>query len=130
MSDFPCLIEMGIEKDAIRDINKFTLRQEGKEDILKIYFKRKPGSLLASSRKFRIGRAEHTVRVKDNPQGYVEAAPMSPFLMKAVDELNCLVKQEHNRELTKQRLIEDIEHLEKVMSNKLAELRQDLEALD
>lgn len=130
MSDNPCLEEMGIDKDAIRDIYKFSLRQEGNEDILKIYFRRKPGSLLASSRKFRFGRADHTVRVKDDPMGYQEYSEISPFVRKAVDELNRLVKEEKSRELNKQRLLEDIDHLEKVMHNKLTELRKDLERLD
>lgn len=130
MSDFPCLQEMGIEKAQLNDIHKYSLRQEGNEDILKVYFRRKPGSMFATSRKFRFGRADKTVRVKDAPLGYKEYLEMSPFLMKTLDELQKLVDQEQDRELTKQRLLQDIDHLEKVLHNKLSELRRDLELLD
>jgi cell division protein ZapA (FtsZ GTPase activity inhibitor) len=54
---------------------------------------------------------------------------MSAFLMKAVDELHDLVQHEHQVQDVKERLLNDIEHLEKVVMNKLKEMRRDIEQI-
>ncbi len=129
MSQYPSLEEMGIHDDCVKDIYKYSLRQEGRDDVLKVYFKRKKGSLLPKSKKFKFGRAAHTVRVDSSHDKYQEVSEMSPFLMKAVDELHQLVKHEHDITDLKQRLLTDIDHLEKVMANKLEDLRDDIQRL-
>lgn len=48
---YETLHELGITD--LDQIEKYTLRQEGDEDILKIYFKRKKGELFSHSLKFR-----------------------------------------------------------------------------
>ncbi len=127
MAQYPTLSEMGIQ--TLDDIYKYTLRREGDQDVLKIYFKREKGSLLSRSKKFKFGRSTRTVRVDSSQHKYEDVSEMSPFLMKAIDELHQLVQKEHEREITKDRLLEDLDHLEKVMQNKLDELRRDLKQL-
>ncbi len=129
MSDYPTLSEMGIADDSIEDIYKYSLRQEGQEDVLKVYFKRNKGSFLPKSKKFKFGRAAHTVRVDSSHDKYQEISEMSPFLMKAIDELHKLVQHEHEITDLKARLLTDIDHLEKVMANKIRDLRDDIEKL-
>ena len=56
MSQHTTLTEMGIT--SFESISKYTLRQEGDFDILKIYYKREKGSFLPRSKKFRF-RSRH-----------------------------------------------------------------------
>ena len=128
MNHYPTLTEMGIT--SISDIVKYTLRQEGEEDVLKIYFRREKGSLLPKSKKFTFGRHIKTVRVDSSRDKYQEVSEMSPYLLKAIDELHDLVTHEHEVEDLRTRLLEDVEHLEKVMLSKLADLRRDIEKIN
>ena len=50
MTKYPKLTEMGIT--SFDSIKKYTLRQEGEFDILKVYYKREKGSFLPRSKKF------------------------------------------------------------------------------
>jgi glutamine synthetase type III len=127
MSNYPTLIEMGVQ--SIDDIYKYSLRQEGNNDVLKIYFRRTKGSLLPKSKKFKFGRSVKTHRVDSSTDKYREVSEMSAFLMKAVDELHKLVQHEHQVQDVKERLLNDIEHLEKVVMNKLKEMRRDIEQI-
>ena len=128
MSNYPTLTEMGVQ--SIEDIYKYSLRQEGENDVLKIYFRREKGSLLPKSKKFKFGRSHKTVRVDSSHDKYQEITEMSSFLMKAVDELHELVQHEHDVQNIKERLHSDIDHLEKVIQSKLAEIRRDIEKIN
>jgi hypothetical protein len=127
MSNYPTLTEMGVQ--SIEDIVKYSLRQEGDNDVLKIYFRREKGSLLPKSKKFKFGRSHKTVRVDSSHDKYHEITEMSAFLMKAVDELHELVKHEHEVMDIKAKLHDDIDHLEKVIMSKLSEIRRDIEKI-
>ncbi|MFT5721985.1 MAG: hypothetical protein ACI9W6_002303 [Motiliproteus sp.] len=127
MSNYPALTEMGVQ--SVGDIVKYSLRQEGEGDVLKVYYRREKGSLLPRSKKFNFGRSYKTVRVDSSQDKYQEITEMSAFLMKAVDELHELVKHEHEVVDIKAKLCGDIDHLEKVVSSKLKEMRRDIEKL-
>lgn len=127
MSSYPTLTEMGIP--SVDEIYKYSLRQEGDVDVLKIYFRREKGSLLPRSKKFKFGRSHKTVRVDSSHDKYQEISEMSAFLMKAIDELHELVQHEHEVQDIRERLHADIDHLEKVVNNKLAEIRRDIDKI-
>lgn len=127
MSNYPTLTEMGIQ--AFEDIVKYSLRQEGESDVLKVYFRREKGSLLPRSKKFKFGRSHKTVRVDSSQDKYQEITEMSAFLMKAVDELHDLVKHEHDVIDIKAKLRDDIDHLEKVVMSKLKDIRRDIDKI-
>ncbi|MEH6473930.1 MAG: DUF3461 family protein [Halopseudomonas sp.] len=127
MSNYPTLTEMGVQ--SVEDIVKYSLRQEGETDVLKVYFRREKGSLLPKSKKFKFGRSHKTVRVDSSHDKYHELTEMSAFLMKAVDELHELVQHEHDVHNIKERLRDDIDHLEKVVMSKLNDIRRDIEKI-
>ncbi|HEY5718253.1 MAG TPA: DUF3461 family protein [Motiliproteus sp.] len=127
MDPYPTLNEMGITTYA--DIVKYSLRQEGQQDVLKIYFRREKGSLLPKSKKFKFGRHVKTIRVDSSREKYEEVSETSPFLLKAIDELHTLVKHEHEMEDIRAKLLDDVEHLERVLKNKLAEIRRDIDRI-
>ncbi|HCH33440.1 MAG TPA: DUF3461 domain-containing protein [Oceanospirillaceae bacterium] len=127
MSQHPTLTEMGIT--SFEAINKYTLRQEGDFDILKIYYKREKGSFLPRSKKFRFGRATRTVMVDSGRQQWQEVSEISPFLLRALTELNKLAREEKKAIDSKETIEQDLVHLERIMTEKLAEIRAKLEQL-
>jgi hypothetical protein len=89
---FPALAEMGIKR--FHEISHYSLRQDGaQKDVLRVNYKRAKGSWLPYSRKYQFGRAIKTV-VADGGTGRLESShEISPFLLKAVVELEKLVEQ-------------------------------------
>tara|TARA_B110000902_G_scaffold164772_1_gene188230 strand:- start:168 stop:554 length:387 start_codon:yes stop_codon:yes gene_type:complete len=118
---YTSLKEMGVTSFDL--INKYTLRQEGDFDILKIYYKREKGSFLPRSKKFRFGRATRTVMVDSGRQQWQEVTEISPFLLKVLTELNKLANEEKKTMDSKEEIIDSIVHLERIMTEKLSEIR-------
>lgn len=127
MSNQSALKEMGVINP--KEITNYSLRQEGRGDVLKIYYKRKKGSFLPSSRKYKFGRSSRMVVADSGKQEYKDIYEISPFLRKAVAELDAIVKLKEDVTDSKKRIIEEMEHLEKTVANKLRELRKQLEKL-
>ncbi|WP_428622791.1 DUF3461 family protein [Sedimenticola sp.] len=125
---YETLKELGVTD--LDQIERYTLRQEGDEDILKIYFKRKKGELFAHSMKFRHGRAKKMVQIDSGTHKYKEVSEISPTMQKLANELDRVVQHEENVADFKKRILNDIEHLEKVIQRKLDQLRADIETLD
>ncbi len=76
---YKTLNEMGVTD--IHQIEKYSLRQEGDEDILKIYFKRKKGALFHSSIKFRHGRSKKMLPTERNRNEFKEISEISPTMI-------------------------------------------------
>jgi hypothetical protein len=127
-SMYETLQELGVTD--LDQIERYTLRQEGDEDILKIYFKRKKGELFAHSMKFRHGRAKKMVQVDSGTHKYKEVSEISPTMQKLAGELDQLVKREESVADFKRRILGDIDHLERVMQRKLEQIRAEIEALE
>ena len=127
MSQHTTLMEMGIT--SFESISKYTLRQEGDFDILKIYYKREKGSFLPRSKKFRFGRATRTVMVDSGRQQWQEVSEISPFLLRGLTELNKLAHEEKKVVDSKEAITENLIHLERIMTEKLAEIRAQLDRL-
>jgi len=125
---YESLNELGVTD--IERIEKYTLRQEGDEDILKIYFKRKKGDIFSHSIKFRHGRAKKMVMIDSGRQEYKEVSEISPTMQKLTQELDRAVNQEENRLEFKERILADIDHLEKVIQRKLLQLRDDIDKFE
>ncbi|MEJ1379874.1 MAG: DUF3461 family protein [Candidatus Sedimenticola sp. (ex Thyasira tokunagai)] len=125
---YKTLEEMGVHD--IHQIEKYILRQEGDEDILKIYFKRKRGSLFPTSMKFRHGRSKKMVPTERNRNEFKEISEISPTMIKAAQELEQIVDHEESIEDFKKRILSDIDHLENVVQRKLDQLRSDVDQLE
>lgn len=125
---YETLRELGVTD--LDQIERYTLRQEGDEDILKIYFKRKKGDLFAHSVKFRHGRAKKMVQVDSGTHKYKEVSEISPTMQKLARELDQVVNHDESVADFKKRILGDIDHLEKVIQRKLDQLRADIDTLD
>ncbi len=124
---YDTLREMGITD--INLIERYVLRQEGDEDILKIYFRRRRGDLFSHSVKFRHGRATKMIPVNSGRGEYKEISEISPTMLKAARELDQIVNNEASINDIQRRILSDIDHLEKVVERKLEQLRADVRLL-
>lgn len=121
------LSAMGIKHPA--EIVRYKLRHEGDEDVLKIYYRRKKGSLFPASRKYKFGRSSRSIITDSGKPEYVETQDISPFLLEAVAELNKIVAPPEDPLDTKQEILSEIDRLEKSFSRKLDDLRSQIEKL-
>jgi len=87
---YPALEEMGITR--AHQISAYSLRQDGADkDVLKIRYKRAKGSLLPESRTYKFGRSLKTVIADGGTSRMEHTYEISPFLLKAIAELDSLV---------------------------------------
>lgn len=127
MALYPTLTEMGINNPE--DISRYSLQTVNNVDCLRIVYKRKKGSLLASSRKFRFGRSPKMV-VVDGGQNQTDIVhEISPFLAKATDELNRIVSQKHSVTEQKEIIAEELQRLEEEMASRIAYIKSMVEKL-
>lgn len=124
---FPTLTEMGI--DEPKDIERYTSRIEGDVDILKIYFHRHQGDWMAKSKKFKFKRMHKNMRVNEGRVPYIATTESSPYFLRAMAELDQLVSVEKTTQTRKAQLLDDIEHLEKVVARKIEDIRRQIDEL-
>ncbi|WCG83988.1 DUF3461 family protein [Pectobacterium sp. A5351] len=111
------------------DIDRYSLRQEANNDILKIYFRKDKGEFFAKSVKFKYPRQRKTIVADSSRQGYKEINEISPNLRYVIDELDKICQQEQVEVDLKRKILDDLRHLESVVSNKITEIEADLEKL-
>ena len=111
------------------DIDRYSLRQEASNDILKIYFRKDKGEFFAKSVKFKYPRQRKTIVSDQSAQGFREVQEISPNLRYVIDELDQICQQEQEDVDLKVKILDDLRHLELVVSNKISEIEADLEKL-
>ncbi len=125
---FPHLNGLGIQDPS--QIERYSLRQEAQKDVLKIYFKKQKGEFFAKSVKFKYPRQKKSVLVDSGSHQYKEITEINRNLTLIIDELNKITRPEAPQEIdVKQKVLNDLRHLEKVVASKIAEIEADLEKL-
>ncbi len=125
---YPNLTAIGIT-DVDR-IEKYTVRTEGKSDVLKIYYSRYKGDIFARSEKFKYPRQQKRVKVDSGTGTYNDTSEIASTLRYVIEELDQIAKREVLKEVDlKKKILSDLSHLEKVVSAKIAEIEADLERL-
>ncbi|MGR5065650.1 DUF3461 family protein [Photobacterium sp. DNB22_13_2] len=124
---YPNLTAIGIEKPET--IERYSLRQEAANDILKIYFAKQKGELFAKSVKFKFPRQRKTVMVNSGSREYKEVTEINRTLTFIIDELDRITNKKHSEVDIKKKILGDLRHLEQVVSHKIAEIEADLEKL-
>lgn len=110
------------------EIDRYSLRQEANNDILKIYFQKDKGEFFAKSVKFKYPRQRKTVVADGVGQGYKEVQKSARIYGIS---LMSLIK---SASVTAAKLIlsvrsDDLRHPESVVTNKISEIEADLEKL-
>lgn len=124
---YPNLTAIGIEKPET--IERYSLRQEAANDILKIYFAKQKGELFAKSVKFKFPRQRKSVMVNSGSREYKEVTEINRTLTFIIDELDRITNKKHSDVDIKKKILGDLRHLEQVVSHKIAEIEADLEKL-
>ncbi|GAB3533321.1 DUF3461 family protein [Photobacterium alginatilyticum] len=124
---YPNLTSIGIENPET--IERYSLRQEATNDILKVYFAKQKGELFAKSVKFKFPRQRKSVVVNSGNREYKEITEINRNLTFVIDELDQLTKRKHTDVDVKKKILKDLRHLEQVVTHKIAEIEADLEKL-
>jgi hypothetical protein len=113
-----------------KQIERYSIRQEAQKDVLKIYFRKQKGELFAKSVKFKYPRQVKKVLADDGSGQFRNITEINRNLTLVIDELNSITKPPKNEPVdAKQKILNDLRHLEKVVSSKIAEIEADLEKL-
>lgn len=88
------------------EIERYSYQTINNIDILRIVYKRKKGSLLPSSKRFRFNRIEDVVLTEGNPRGTQINYKASPTVRNAVTELEQVVNSRKDKR-TQLEIIED-----------------------
>lgn len=113
----------------IDNIEKYTVRTEGKADVLKIYYQRDKGDLFARSEKFKYPRQQKRVKVDSGQGTYADTTEIAPTLRYVIDELDQVARREVKELDVKKKILADLRHLEKVVASKIEEIEEDLKRL-
>lgn len=111
-------------------IDRYSLRQEAGNDILKIYFQREKGEFFAKSVKLKFPRQRKKIINEQNgASSFKDVFEISPNLRAIIDELDSICQPDQQEVELKNKILSDLRHLEQVVSNKISEIEADLEKL-
>ncbi|WP_019617106.1 DUF3461 family protein [Psychromonas ossibalaenae] len=111
------------------DIERYTLRQEAGNDILKIYFRKGSRDFFAKSVKFKFPRQLKKVSGDHDSPGFRNISEINSTLRPIIKELDILtVHVKHEKEI-KLQVLDDLKHLESVVTSKIKEIERKLEKL-
>jgi len=127
MANFPTLKEMGVSNPT--EISRYTLHQVGNVDHLSIVYNRKRNSLLPVTKRFKFGRSEKMVMVDSGTQKTETVHEISPFLTKAMAEMDTILKRKRSRKVLIKDIDDEIARIEEEMNAHIASLRSMLERL-
>ena len=124
---YPTLNEMGVSNPE--EIGRYTLHQVGNVDHLCIVYNRKKNSFLPVTKRFKFGRSEKLVMVDSGTQKTEVVHEISPFLTKAMAELDTILKRKRSRKVLLKDIEEEISRIEEEMHAHIASLRSMIERL-
>ncbi len=128
MDKYPTLTEMGITR--AHEIAHYSLYMDGRSrDILHVYYNREKGSFLAASRKYEFGRSAKGVNTNGPDHDVQEIFEISPFLLKAVAELDEIIGSREDRKDKISVLNDELDSLEKMMQTRIEEIRNNINNL-
>jgi hypothetical protein len=125
---YPALTEMGISNPE--DIERYSLQGVDHIDVLRIVYKRKKGSLLPISKKFRFGRSKKMIVTDSGTNSTQLIYEVSPFVIKATDELRLLLNTKKSRKDQKEIILDEIIRLEEETTARISYLKSLIEKLD
>lgn len=127
MAKYPTLTEMGIQNP--QEISSYRLYSRGSIDVLRIQYERKSGSLLPQTRRYNFGRSSKLV-VTDSGTNTTETIyEISPFLSKALLELDDILKSRKKTKVSKEQLVNEINNLEADFNSQIVSIKKMIDQL-
>ena len=118
MSRFPTLSEMGIANPG--EIERYSLNTINHVDVLRIIYKRHKNSFLPTSKRFEFGRSSKTIMADSGTQTTDIVHDISPFLLKALHELDQLIDTKKSNVEHAKLVKEELQRLHQEMSSRLS----------
>lgn len=117
MASYPTLLDMGINNP--HEIDRYHLHNSDHIDTLRIVYKRKKGSLLPGSKRFRFPQTVKNVVVDSGSRRTEQVYEISPFLKKALDELDLLINDSRSRADQMHLVMDEVERLERDVASRI-----------
>ena len=127
MNKYPTLSDMDISR--FDEIREYSLYSERDTDVLKIYYKRKEGSLLPRRKVFKFPKRSRPFADTIDNQNSQQLREPSPALIKAVEELHALLKGKKDSIDHKAQILRRLDQLETEVKSNTTEIRSLLEKL-
>lgn len=127
MAEYKHLMQLGINNP--NEIDRYSLQTVNNVDILRVVYRRKKGSLLPESKKFRFARTEKIRGADLDARGTWIDYEVSPFIRDVMAELDQIVRTKHDREHKLDLIQEELVHLEEENAHRLAYIRNLIDEL-
>lgn len=117
MPNYPTLHRMGILNPE--QIDRYSLQTINNTDILRIVYKRQKGSLLPTSKRFRIPRTEKLNPGSGNTRETAISYDIAPVVHKAMAELDQIVHARRDKTHQLEVIKEEIQRLQEETSTRI-----------
>ncbi len=108
---YPTLTSMGVQNPSqIASYTVYQLRPD--TDILRLRYARPRGSFLPITRKYKLGRAMKSQTVDSGSRETTLVYEISPLLLKAMKELDEIIKPKTHRQAARQQIESELERIQ------------------
>ena len=127
MPEYKTLREMKVKRPD--QIDRYSVQSVNNTDVLRIVYKRKKGSLLPESKRYRFPRIKKTSMEDSGTRKIDIRWEVSPFLQKAVSELDQIISTKLTDQQRKVLIMDELRRLEEDMSHRLEYIRSLIDEL-
>ena len=125
MPEYKTLREMKIKRPD--QIDRYSVQSVENTDVLRVVYKRKKGSFLPDSKRFRFPRIKKT-SLEDGGRRKIDIRwEVSPFLQKAVSELDHLLDAEISKKRRREIILEELRLLQEDAAHRIDYIRSLIE---
>jgi hypothetical protein len=125
MPEYKTLREMKIKRPD--QIDRYSVQSVDNTDVLRIVYKRKKGSFLPESKRFRFPRIKKTSLADGGRRKIDIRWEVSPFLQKAVSELDHILDTEISEKRRREIILDELRLLEEDARHRIDYIRSLIE---
>jgi hypothetical protein len=125
MPEYKTLREMKVKRPD--QIDRYSVQSVDNTDVLRIVYKRKKGSFLPESKRFRFPRIKKTA-MEDSGRRKIDIRwEVNPFLQKAVSELDHILESEISEKRRREIILDELRLLEEDAGHRIDYIRSLIE---
>jgi hypothetical protein len=125
MHEYKTLREMKVKRPD--QIDRYSVQSVDNTDVLRIVYKRKKGSFLPESKRFRFPRIKKTA-MEDSGRRKIDIRwEVNPFLQKAVSELDHILESEISEKRRREIILDELRLLEEDAAHRIDYIRSLIE---
>ena len=127
MTKYKALTEMGIQHPE--EIERYALYTVETTDILRIIYKRKKGSILPVSRKYKFERIKKTTMVDSGTRTAAIVYESAPAFRYAVEELDQLIEARAIKQDSRSLIVDEVRLLEEDVASRIDYIKSLIEKI-